>query len=118
MQMSTNHVGHYLLINLLLPALLVAGSEAGGARVVIVTSSGYLIPPFRFDDWNYSDGKEQGTRTGYGQATSRLRPGQDGQHPIFFRLDWAAQRPRRHVGGRPSGRNTGKGFEFEEICGS
>ncbi|KAI2629188.1 NAD(P)-binding protein [Hypomontagnella submonticulosa] len=68
LQLSANHVGHFLLTNLLVPALIAAGSESGGARVVNLTSSGYLISPFRFDDWNYSDGKTYDHWTGYGQA--------------------------------------------------
>ncbi|KAI6080317.1 NAD(P)-binding protein [Hypoxylon rubiginosum] len=63
-QLSANYVGHFLLTNLLVPAL----QAAGGARVVNLTSSGYMITPFRFDDWNYSDGKTYDHWTGYGQA--------------------------------------------------
>ncbi|KAI4862356.1 NAD(P)-binding protein [Hypoxylon rubiginosum] len=63
-QLSANYVGHFLLTNLLVPAL----SAAGGARVVNLTSSGYLLSPFRFDDWNFSDGKTYHHWTGYGQA--------------------------------------------------
>ncbi|KAI1424266.1 NAD(P)-binding protein [Xylaria sp. FL1777] len=63
-QLSANHVGGFLLTNLLVPALLAAGE----ARFVILTSSGYRITPFRFDDWNFSNGKEYEPWTGYGQA--------------------------------------------------
>ncbi|OTB18210.1 hypothetical protein K445DRAFT_315012 [Daldinia sp. EC12] len=68
LQLSANHVGHFLLTNLLAPALISAGSEPLGARVVNLTSSGYLASPFRFDDWNYSNGKTYDRWTGYGQA--------------------------------------------------
>ncbi|KAI0157973.1 NAD(P)-binding protein [Hypoxylon sp. FL1284] len=65
LQLSANHVGHFLLTNLLVPALL---SAAGGSRVVNLTSSGYLISPFRFDDWNFAEGAAYDHWTGYGQA--------------------------------------------------
>ncbi|KAI1762446.1 hypothetical protein GGR53DRAFT_468324 [Hypoxylon sp. FL1150] len=58
------NIGHFLLTNLLVPALL----AGGGARVVNLTSSGYLILSFRFDDWNFSDDRTYDHLTGYGQA--------------------------------------------------
>ncbi|KAL7625839.1 hypothetical protein AAE478_005062 [Parahypoxylon ruwenzoriense] len=67
-QLSANHLGHFLLTNLLAPALLAAGSGSGGARIVNLTSIGYLLSPFRFDDWNFSGGKTYDHWTGYGQA--------------------------------------------------
>ncbi|PLB52312.1 NAD(P)-binding protein [Aspergillus steynii IBT 23096] len=70
MQFSANHVGHFLLTNLLVPALLAGVAEAGNARVVNLTSSGHRISPVRFEDWNYSGGKEYDLWTGYGQAKS------------------------------------------------
>lgn len=70
MQLSGNHVGHFLLTNLLVPALLAGASsdKEKGARIVNLTSLGYLISPFRFDDYNFSDGKAYDPWTGYGQA--------------------------------------------------
>ncbi|KAI1455190.1 NAD(P)-binding protein [Annulohypoxylon moriforme] len=67
-QLSANHVGHFLLTNLLAPALIAVGSQPGGSRVVNLTSFGYLCSPFRFDDWNFSNGKTYDLWTGYGQA--------------------------------------------------
>ncbi|KAI0906484.1 NAD(P)-binding protein [Ustulina deusta] len=63
-QLSANHVGGFLLTNLLVPALLATGE----ARFVNLTSSGYRLTPFRFDDWNFSGGKEYDPWAGYGQA--------------------------------------------------
>ncbi|KAI0164566.1 NAD(P)-binding protein [Xylariaceae sp. FL1272] len=63
-QLSANHVGSFLLVNLLVPAMLAAGK----ARFVNLTSSGYKLSPFRFDDWNFSGGKEYEPWTAYGQA--------------------------------------------------
>ncbi|KAI1502379.1 NAD(P)-binding protein [Biscogniauxia marginata] len=70
MQLSANHVGHFLLTNLLVPAFLAAADadKERGARVVNLCSLGYLISPFRFDDFNYSGGKTYDPWTGYGQA--------------------------------------------------
>ena len=50
-QLASNHIGHFLLTNLLMPKILAAGH---GSRIVDVTSDGYMICPFKFDDWNFS----------------------------------------------------------------
>ncbi|KAI1413141.1 NAD(P)-binding protein [Hypoxylon sp. FL1857] len=70
MQLSANHIGHFLLTNLLAPALIAAAkaNQEHGARVVNLTSLGYLISPFRFDDYNFSGGKTYDLWTAYGQA--------------------------------------------------
>ncbi|KAK3943317.1 hypothetical protein QBC46DRAFT_377550 [Diplogelasinospora grovesii] len=62
--LSANYLGHFLLTNLLVPNLLAADE----ARVVNVTSHGYRVSPFRFDDWNFSDGKTYDQWTPYGQS--------------------------------------------------
>ncbi|KAK6205768.1 hypothetical protein LQW54_008252 [Pestalotiopsis sp. IQ-011] len=64
-QLSANYLGHFLFTNLLLPNLVAAGE---GSRVVNVVSMGYRGSPFRFDDWNFSDGKTYDPWTGYAQA--------------------------------------------------
>ena len=49
-QFAANHVGHFLLTNLLMDKLVAAGK---GARVVNVTSNGYGLSGPRYDDWNF-----------------------------------------------------------------
>jgi NAD(P)-dependent dehydrogenase (short-subunit alcohol dehydrogenase family) len=48
-QFGTNHLGHYVLTNLLWPAL----TRGGGARVVELTSAAHRISPIRFDDMQF-----------------------------------------------------------------
>lgn len=49
LQLGTNHLGHYLLTALLLPAL----QAAAPARVVVLSSSGHSVSDIHFDDINY-----------------------------------------------------------------
>lgn len=65
MQLSSNHLGHFLLTNLIMSKVLAAGP---GSRIVNVTSRGHRVGPFRFDDYNFSDGKEYEPWTAYGQS--------------------------------------------------
>jgi len=65
-QFGTNHLGHFLLTNLLLPNL-----KAGApSRVVNVTSEGHKFGGgIRFDDYNYEKGKYSAWEA-YGQSKS------------------------------------------------
>jgi NAD(P)-dependent dehydrogenase (short-subunit alcohol dehydrogenase family) len=63
MQFATNHLGHFALALGLHDAL----AEAGGARVVSVSSSGHLRSPVVFDDLNFSF-REYRPFDGYGQS--------------------------------------------------
>lgn len=58
-QFGANHIGHFLLTNLLLPQLLkaAASSTPGSTRVVNLTSLGHRLSPIRFHDYNF-DGKD------------------------------------------------------------
>ena len=47
LQFGTNHLGHFLLITRLMPALVAAG---GGARVVLLSSAGHRFGPVDLDD--------------------------------------------------------------------
>jgi NAD(P)-dependent dehydrogenase (short-subunit alcohol dehydrogenase family) len=51
--LATNHVGHFLLTNLLMDKIIAAGP---GARIVNLTSAGHRISAFRFEDYNFSVG--------------------------------------------------------------
>ncbi|POS72439.1 retinol dehydrogenase 13 [Diaporthe helianthi] len=65
MQLSANHIGHFLLTNLIMPKILAAGA---GARIINLTSFGHRIGPFRFEDPNFSGGKEYDPWSAYGQS--------------------------------------------------
>ncbi|ETS84586.1 hypothetical protein PFICI_02611 [Pestalotiopsis fici W106-1] len=65
LQLSSNHLGHFLLTSIIFPKVLAAGA---GSRIVNVTSRGHRVGPFRFDDYNFSNGKEYEPWTAYGQS--------------------------------------------------
>jgi NAD(P)-dependent dehydrogenase (short-subunit alcohol dehydrogenase family) len=55
LQFGTNHLGLFLLTNLLLPKIRHASSQRGSkgsTRIVNVTSAGHIISPIRFSDVN------------------------------------------------------------------
>jgi NAD(P)-dependent dehydrogenase (short-subunit alcohol dehydrogenase family) len=49
LQFGTNHLGHFLLVDLLRPALV----AARGARVVLLSSAGHRLGDVDLDDWNF-----------------------------------------------------------------
>jgi NAD(P)-dependent dehydrogenase (short-subunit alcohol dehydrogenase family) len=49
-QFGSNHIGHFLLTNLVMGKILAAGK---GARIINVSSTGFELGGFRFDDWNF-----------------------------------------------------------------
>jgi NAD(P)-dependent dehydrogenase (short-subunit alcohol dehydrogenase family) len=51
LQFATNHIGHFLLTNLLMPKIRNAGP---GTRIVNVSSSGHRFNDVRFDDVGFS----------------------------------------------------------------
>lgn len=63
-QFGSNHIGHFLLTNLIMPKILASKSP----RVVNVSSDGHRLSPVRFDDWNFQDGKAYNQWEGYGQS--------------------------------------------------
>jgi len=62
-QFGTNHLGHYALTRLLLPAL----KNADGARVVCLSSTGHLISPVVFEDIQF-ERRDYDPWLSYGQA--------------------------------------------------
>ncbi|KAI1094032.1 retinol dehydrogenase 13 [Rostrohypoxylon terebratum] len=63
--LSSNHLGHFLLTNLLMPKILAAGPAA---RIVNVSSIGHRIAPFRFEDYDFGGGAEYDGWSAYGQS--------------------------------------------------
>lgn len=61
-QFATNHLGHYVLTNLLWPALTLGG----GARVIALSSTGHKLTGIRFDDPQFTTGYDKWLA--YGQA--------------------------------------------------
>ena len=62
-QLASNHLGHFLLTTGLHDAL----AEAGGARIVSVSSSGHLASPVVFDDLHF-ERREYNPWQAYGQS--------------------------------------------------
>ncbi|KIW20310.1 hypothetical protein PV08_00885 [Exophiala spinifera] len=57
MQFGTNHIGLFLLTNLLMPKLIRAAEKSpskGTTRIVNLTSAGHIISPVRFSDYNFT----------------------------------------------------------------
>ncbi|KAA8613696.1 FabG Dehydrogenase with different specificities related to short-chain alcohol dehydrogenase [Pyrenophora tritici-repentis] len=52
---GTNHLGHFLLVQLLLPKLLAAAKRNpyGATRIVAISSFASYFSPFRFSDYNF-----------------------------------------------------------------
>ncbi len=63
MQFGTNHLGHFLLVGLLLPALKVGKPS----RVICVSSGGHKYSPVIFDDMNFEK-NEYDKWVAYGQS--------------------------------------------------
>jgi NAD(P)-dependent dehydrogenase (short-subunit alcohol dehydrogenase family) len=56
MHFGTNHIGLFLLTNLLLPNVLLAASQSaipGNTRIINLTSAGHRLSPIRFSDFNF-----------------------------------------------------------------
>jgi NAD(P)-dependent dehydrogenase (short-subunit alcohol dehydrogenase family) len=50
MQFGLNHVGHFLLTNLVIEKIVAAGK---GARIINVESTGFEHGGVRYEDWNF-----------------------------------------------------------------
>ncbi|EPQ53757.1 short-chain dehydrogenase [Gloeophyllum trabeum ATCC 11539] len=63
-QFGTNHIGHFLFTNLIMPKIL----QSKSPRIVNVSSSGHRLSAIRWDDLDFKDGKEYNKWAAYGQA--------------------------------------------------
>ena len=66
-QFGTNHLGHFLLFQLLKPALLAASTPQFGSRVISVASSAHRFGKVRFDDFNFEQ-EPYNAWSAYGQS--------------------------------------------------
>jgi NAD(P)-dependent dehydrogenase (short-subunit alcohol dehydrogenase family) len=62
LQLGTNHLGHFVLTNALLPQL------GSGSRIVNVSSRGHLPSPMRWEDPHFRDEATYEKWTAYGQS--------------------------------------------------
>jgi len=62
LQLGTNHLGHFVLTNALVPQLV------SGSRIVNVSSRGHLRSPMRWDDPHFRDESRYEKWTAYGQS--------------------------------------------------
>lgn len=62
---ATNQVGHFLLTNLLLTAIIAAGKDA---RIVQLSSQGHLVQPYELSNWNFCGGATYHPWSAYSQA--------------------------------------------------
>jgi NAD(P)-dependent dehydrogenase (short-subunit alcohol dehydrogenase family) len=55
LHLATNHVGHFLFTNLIMPKIIAAanGAHPGAARIINVSSVGTMASPFRASDFNW-----------------------------------------------------------------
>ncbi|XP_014562277.1 hypothetical protein COCVIDRAFT_21853 [Bipolaris victoriae FI3] len=60
-QFGANHIGHFLLTNLLVPQLLksAASTTSGATRVINVSSQGHHLSGIRFSDYNFEKSNEE-----------------------------------------------------------
>ncbi|KAL4908719.1 hypothetical protein BDW74DRAFT_72559 [Aspergillus multicolor] len=63
-QFATNHLGHFLFMNLIIGKLL--ASEA--PRAICVSSDGHRLSPIRWADYNFQNGETYNRWTAYGQS--------------------------------------------------
>ncbi|KAI9369638.1 putative short-chain dehydrogenase [Aspergillus egyptiacus] len=63
-QLATNHLGPFLFTNLIMNKIVAAKEP----RVVVVSSDGHRLHPFRFDDYNFDNGKTYNRWYAYGQS--------------------------------------------------
>jgi NAD(P)-dependent dehydrogenase (short-subunit alcohol dehydrogenase family) len=70
LQLATNHLGHYALVNRLWP--LLSDNPAGGARVVSVSSGGHHLGDIRWDDPWFTLGYDKWEAYGQSKTANAL----------------------------------------------
>jgi len=65
MQFASNHLGHFLLTNLIMPKILAAGE---GSRIINVSSTGFEMGGVNFEDVNYNEGNDYDCWAAYAQS--------------------------------------------------
>ncbi|GKT40523.1 WW domain-containing oxidoreductase [Colletotrichum spaethianum] len=63
-QFQTNHLGHFLFTNLIMPKVLASASP----RIVNVSSAGHRFHHIRWTDYNFNEGKHYEKWLAYGQS--------------------------------------------------
>ncbi|PQE18989.1 short-chain dehydrogenase protein [Rutstroemia sp. NJR-2017a WRK4] len=83
-QFGTNHLGHFLLFELLKDILIKSSTPELSSRVIMVASSGHRAAEVRFEDYNFENGYNPWE--GYGQSKTAMI--------------WTANEIERRFGGR------------------
>ncbi|ORY12712.1 WW domain-containing oxidoreductase [Clohesyomyces aquaticus] len=67
LQFGSNHIGHFLFTNLVMPKLL-SSPTTPGPRIVNVSSDGHRLSPIRFTSINFDNGRTYNQWLAYGQS--------------------------------------------------
>lgn len=67
-QLAINYLGHFLLFQLLKPALLAASTPEFNSRVISLSSTGHRAGGIRFEDLNFDEPDSYNPMLAYGQA--------------------------------------------------
>ncbi|PHR15790.1 MAG: short-chain dehydrogenase [Sphingopyxis sp.] len=67
LQFGTNHIGHFLLTNLLMPAIIKSAKAGGDARIVNLSSRGHHADTVHFEDPHFET-RDYDKWLAYGQA--------------------------------------------------
>ncbi|KAK1622257.1 short-chain dehydrogenase [Colletotrichum phormii] len=63
-QFQTNHLGHFLFTNLIMPKILASASQ----RIVNISSNAHRLGHVRWTDYNFNEGKHYDKWMAYGQS--------------------------------------------------
>eukprot|EP00455_Lapot_gusevi_P035399 TRINITY_DN391_c0_g1_i10.p1 TRINITY_DN391_c0_g1~~TRINITY_DN391_c0_g1_i10.p1 ORF type:complete len:690 (-),score=277.79 TRINITY_DN391_c0_g1_i10:60-1997(-) len=72
MQFGTNHLGHFLLVNLLTPTLLKHAKNGTKSRVVVVSSLAHVRSDIHWDDVNFTQGYDKWLAYGQSKTANML----------------------------------------------